>query len=108
LNILKLFDDKADIYAKARPRYPSTLYKWLSELCAERKKVWDVGCGSGQASYDLGNYFDFVEATDVSASQIENAPLYPRVQFSVQPAESTNFSDDGFDAVCVAQALHWF
>jgi ubiquinone/menaquinone biosynthesis C-methylase UbiE len=26
----------------------------------------------------------------------------------VQSAESTTFIDESFDAVCVAQALHWF
>ena len=28
--------------------------------------------------------------------------------YSVQPAESTSFASASFDAVCVAQALHWF
>ena len=30
------------------------------------------------------------------------------MHYSVQPAESTAFADGSFDAVCVAQALHWF
>ena len=30
------------------------------------------------------------------------------VRYSVQPAESTSFAPASFDAVCVAQALHWF
>ncbi len=108
LDIHKLFDDKADIYVKARPTYPPNLYEWISGLCYSRNSVWDVGCGNGQASADLSNYFDSVEATDISASQIANAPTYERVRFSVQPAEATSFDDKTFDAVCVAQALHWF
>ncbi len=32
----------------------------------------------------------------------------PNVAYSVQPAESTGFAPASFDAVCVAQALHWF
>ena len=32
----------------------------------------------------------------------------PNVTYSVQPAEATSFADASFDAVCVAQALHWF
>ena len=32
----------------------------------------------------------------------------PRVHYSVAPAERTQFPAAHFDAVCVAQALHWF
>ena len=32
----------------------------------------------------------------------------PNIAYSVQPAERTRFADASFDAVCVAQALHWF
>lgn len=108
MDIHKLFDDKSDIYAQARPRYPQALYKWLAEQCPSHSAVWDVGCGSGQAALDLRGYFETVQATDVSPSQIENAPATAGVTFSVQPAESTNFADQTFDAVFVAQALHWF
>lgn len=104
----KLFDDKSDIYAQARPRYPDTLYQWLVRVCPQHQSVWDVGCGSGQAAIDLCNFFETVQATDVSTSQIANAPSCDGVSFSVQPAEATNFADASFDAVCVAQALHWF
>lgn len=108
MDIRKLFDDKSEIYARARPRYPVALYEWLATVSTAHRSAWDVGCGSGQAAADLSSYFETVEATDVSASQIASAPSMERVRFSVQPAESTNFSDDSFDAVCVAQALHWF
>ena len=108
MNIHTLFDDKSEIYAQARPRYPTALYTWLSGVCSGHQAVWDVGCGSGQAAVDLRGIFDEVQATDVSSSQIESAPVYEGVTFSVQPAESTRFADDAFDAVCAAQALHWF
>ena len=108
MNDRHLFSDQSEVYARSRPGYPVALYEWLSGLCDQRRAVWDVGCGSGQASFDLSGYFDRVEATDVSESQIENAPAGDRVHFTVQPAESTDFGDHVFDAVCVAQALHWF
>lgn len=108
MDIHKLFDDKSEIYAQARPRYPAELYEWLMQICPARHAAWDAGCGNGQASLDLVNYFESVEATDVSASQIANAPGCDGVTFSVQPAERTDFGNASFDAVCVAQALHWF
>ena len=57
----------------------------------------------------IGNQSDTVaKATDVSAAQIEHAIPHTRVRYSVQPAEATDFPDASFDAVTVAQALHWF
>jgi ubiquinone/menaquinone biosynthesis C-methylase UbiE len=108
VDVEKLFDEKSEIYASARPRYPNTLYEWLLKECKQHQLVWDVACGNGQAANDLINYFEFVQATDISASQIANAPNCDRISFSVQSAESTTFIDESFDAVCVAQALHWF
>lgn len=108
LNTDVLFDNKSDIYAKSRPQYPKALYDWLVSVCPSRECVWDVGCGNGQASIDLAKFFCTVEATDVSPSQIENAPLIKGVTFSVQKAGKTAFADNMFDAICVAQALHWF
>jgi len=50
--------------------------------------------------------FSEVQATDVSAQQIANAIPETNVHYSVQPAQPT--PDAYFDAVIVAQALHWF
>ncbi|NQU67411.1 MAG: class I SAM-dependent methyltransferase [Candidatus Marinimicrobia bacterium] len=108
MNTHTLFSDKSEIYAKARPRYPKQLFEWLAEVCQSTEKVWDAACGNGQAAADLQHYFHIVEASDISPEQIANAPEYDRVNFSVQASESTHFDDNSFDAVCVAQSLHWF
>jgi SAM-dependent methyltransferase len=49
-----------------------------------------------------------VEATDASAQQIANAIAHARVRYAVMPAEATSFADRSFDAISVAQAIHWF
>ena len=72
------------------------------------ERVWDCGAGNGQAAIGLAKYFETVEATDASAQQIANGIPHPQVHYSVQPAEQTTYQDASFDAVCVAQALHWF
>ena len=77
-------------------------------MCIEKKSAWDVACGNGQAAIDLVEHFDQVHATDISEEQIAHAHLHPRVQYSVQLAEETNFAENQFDLVSVAQALHWF
>jgi SAM-dependent methyltransferase len=60
------------------------------------------------AALGLARHFAHVEATDASAQQVAHAAPAPNVSYSVQPAEATNFAAGSFDAVCVAQALHWF
>ena len=47
-------------------------------------------------------------ATDISIKQIENAEKFENVEYSVQPAEKTNFPNETFDLVIVGQAIHWF
>ena len=77
--------------------------------CVDTKeRVWDCGAGNGQASVAIAEYFQEVYATDVSDRQIAHAITKTNVFYSVQPAEKTNFPDAYFDAVIVAQALHWF
>ncbi len=103
----RMFDDRAEVYAAARPRYPPELYAWIASSCAGHRRAWDAACGNGQASTDLAGHFELVEATDISAAQIEHAAAHPRVRYTVQAAEQTDFPDACFDAVTVAQALHW-
>ena len=47
-------------------------------------------------------------ATDLSEQQLQQAPSFENVEYSVQKAEMTNFKDDSFDLITVAQAIHWF
>jgi len=103
-----LFNDKSEIYAQSRPRYPQALYTFLDATCVNHDTVWDGACGNGQAAVSLAHYFQSVQATDISEQQIVNAIQNHRVTYSVQPSEATAFKDDQFDLICIAQALHWF
>jgi ubiquinone/menaquinone biosynthesis C-methylase UbiE len=103
-----LFSEKSERYAAARPRYPEALYVFITSIAPATHRVWDSGTGSGQAAISLAQYFDAVDASDPSHQQISNADAHERVTYSVQPAESTTYPPSSFDAVCVAQALHWF
>jgi len=106
--VTSYFDENADLYQKARPHYPPAFIGWLARQCRYHDRVWDAACGNGQAAVDLREHFAAVEASDVSSAQIDTAPPLDRVRFSVQSSERTEFDDAAFDAVCVAQALHWF
>ena len=101
------FSEKSDLYARARPSYPDALFAFIAAEAPGRERAWDCATGSGQSALGLARHFGSVEGTDASAEQIANAIAAPRVRYSVQAAESTDFPDASFDAVCVAQALHW-
>jgi methylase of polypeptide subunit release factors len=70
---LALFSDRADLYAAARPRYPSALFAFIASLADEKQRAWDCGTGSGQAAVALAEHFSEVYATDPSPQQIEKA-----------------------------------
>jgi SAM-dependent methyltransferase len=103
-----VFNEESELYAKVRPLYPKALFKYLTGLCNEHTAAWDGACGNGQAAVGLASYLDDVQATDVSEGQIANAIENPKITYSVQPSEATNFQKNQFDLVCIAQALHWF
>jgi SAM-dependent methyltransferase len=102
------FSALATQYAQARPEYPPALFDWIASVLPARDSCWEAGCGSGQASRDLARVFDRVFATDPSAAQIANANGPENVTFAVEPGEACSLADASADAVCVAQALHWF
>jgi SAM-dependent methyltransferase len=104
----KLFEDKAELYASSRPLYPEALFDYIAALVHAKEAAWDCATGNGQAAVGLSNIFAKVEATDVSPEQIANAFGSDNVTYSIQPSEMTNFQDNHFDLVNVAQALHWF
>ncbi|HXB06552.1 MAG TPA: class I SAM-dependent methyltransferase [Puia sp.] len=95
-------------YALYRPTYPVALFEFLLSLVPRRARAWDCGTGNGQVAVELAAAFDRVEATDISASQLNSAVVHERIEYTVQPAEKTSFPDSCFDLITVAQAIHWF
>ena len=102
------FSAVAADYAQARPEYPDALYAWIASIAPARGSVWEAGCGSGQATRDLARRFARVFATDPSAAQVAQASGPDNVTFAVEAGERCSLRDASVDAVCVAQALHWF
>lgn len=102
------FSGVADGYARYRPSYPDALFDYLTSLCAEQGRVWDCAAGSGQATLALADRFDRVIASDLSWSQLEQAPRRPNICYHLSAAEIAPLGDGSMDLVTVAQALHWF
>ncbi|HSJ68610.1 MAG TPA: class I SAM-dependent methyltransferase, partial [Anditalea sp.] len=102
------FSHNPSAYAAYRPSYPDAIFHELQKLIPSTSRAWDVGTGNGQVAVKLSSFMDQVEATDISAAQMSQASLSPNINYSVQPAEKTNFEDDTFDLITIGQAIHWF
>lgn len=102
------FSSQASTYARFRPVYPPELYEFLLSLVQDRAIAWDCGCGNGQVAGVLAEYFDQVEATDISQKQLEHAIQKPNIHYQLAPAEKTNLKTGSVNLVTVAQAVHWF
>ncbi len=108
MSFLDLFSNHADLYASARPRYPEALFDFIASQAPGQERAWDCGTGNGQAAVSLSKHFKRVFATDPSEEQIAHAVRADNIHYSVQPAEATNLPSHSVDAICAAQALHWF
>ena len=102
------FSKQSDLYSQFRPGYPRQLYNYLLPLVPDKKTAWDCGTGNGQVAVKLSQYFNEVYATDLSSVQIANAVTKKNIFYAVENAEETLFTDNKFDLITIAQAIHWF
>lgn len=102
------FSTSPEQYAKYRPSYPQSIFDFIYPLLSEKSVAWDCGTGNGQIAQELSKDFDLVEATDISEQQLKHAFAAENIRYTAQPAEKTNFADNTFDLITVAQAVHWF
>ena len=108
LNNVQTFGIDSDKYAKFRPKYPKDFYDFLLQHVPTKDKMWDCACGNGQVAIDMVDHFNQIYATDINRNQLDNAFKHPKINYSLQKAEKTDFPNHFFDLICVAQALHWF
>ena len=106
----------AETYRLYRPTYPGIVVDVIMEyldssMSKPHRMAVDMGCGSGQATIPLTNYFDKVVGCDVSESQISEARRCnscDKVEFHVAPAEDMSFiPNESVDLVTCALAFHY-
>lgn len=102
------FSIQAKEYARFRPQYPRILVNYLSQLCTNKHLAWDCGTGNGQIATLLSEFFLQVVGTDISLTQITNAPILPNVTYKVESAEQSTLLNKSVNLVVVAQSIHWF
>ncbi|WP_029282157.1 class I SAM-dependent methyltransferase [Pedobacter sp. R20-19] len=102
------FSTQAAEYAIYRPTYPIELYDFLFKLVAHKHAAWDCATGNGQVASILAQHFQHVYATDISEKQLSQALPLPNVVYQVESSDQVNVTDQSFDLITVAQAIHWF
>ena len=99
-------------YAAWRPGYPAELVAFLAggdNGHTERRRILDLGAGTGQLSESLVAAGHDVVAADTSADMLAQlAVRLPGVPTLVAAAEDLPLPDGDVDAVVAAQAAHWF
>jgi SAM-dependent methyltransferase len=105
------FDQEAEVYEQSRPSYPPEVVAWLVEHLRVRRgaTVLDLAASTGKLTRLL-------VPTGASVIAVEPVPgmrrllrrLSPAVPVVAGTAEALPLRTSSADAVCVAQAFHWF
>ena len=113
--------DISEAYAKFRPVYPQSVANIIVYYMKSKESLGfdfavDVGCGSGQSTFLLCEYFNKVVGLDVSETQIQQAKLKCSreatssklaVEFIVGDAHNLPFESSSVDLITCAMAWHW-
>ncbi|CAG7734193.1 unnamed protein product, partial [Allacma fusca] len=106
----------ANDYLKSRPNPPAPLVQRVIQYLQEHYEgeldtAIDVGCGSGQNTGLIAEYFNNVIGIDVSIAQVEAAIKENKsanVRFLVGSAENLTVDDKSAQLITSSTAAHWF
>lgn len=109
----RTFNQDAELYDRARPRYPEQIFDDLFALSGlnSRATVLEVGCGTGQATRPLaarGCRVVCIElGENLAAVARRNLAKFSRVEVITAAFESWKSREAIFDMVFAATSWHW-
>ena len=107
------FDQAAELYDRARPRYPPALFDDLAALAGigPGSRVLEIGPGTGQATMALAERGYRVVAVELGAQLAavarRNLARFPSVEVVTAAFEDWPLPPEPFDLVLSATAFHW-
>jgi SAM-dependent methyltransferase len=107
------FNQAAELYDRARPRYPTALFGDLADLAdiGPGARVLEIGPGTGQATVALAERGCRVVAVelggDLAAVARRNLARFPQVEVVTAAFEDWPLPEEPFDTVLAATAFHW-
>jgi SAM-dependent methyltransferase len=107
------FDEAAELYDRARPRYPPALFDDLARLAriGPGSRVLEIGPGTGQATAPLAERGCRVVAVelgaDLAAVARRNLARFPDVEVVTAAFEDWPLPSEPFDLVLAATVFHW-
>ncbi|MFJ3803885.1 class I SAM-dependent methyltransferase [Streptomyces sp. NPDC090088] len=107
------FDEDAELYERARPRYPPSLVAELGRVigAAPGVRVLEIAPGTGQLTVDLAGSGCAVTAVEMGPSMAAVARRrlagFPEVEVVTAVFEEWELPPEPFDAVVCATAFHW-
>eukprot|EP01132_Coremiostelium_polycephalum_P000800 gene800-995_t len=103
------FGEIGDKYRKYRQTYPDEIYQLILENTDSKKDLAiDVGCGNGQNTVKLAEYYTNVIGFEPAEGQINNAIPHERVEYIKCQAEKIRLPPGCVDLITVSSAVHWF
>jgi SAM-dependent methyltransferase len=107
------FGSVAELYDRARPKYPEAVFDDLAELTRLEpgSRVLEIGPGTGKATVELARRGYAVTGVELSPELAEvarrNLADHPQAQIEVGDFEEWEPREARFDAIAVFNAFHW-
>lgn len=108
-----VFDEEAELYDQARPRYPAGLFDDLFAYASLRpgSRILEIGAGTGKASKSLAERGYPMLCLEPGANMARvarrNLEGYPTAEVQITTFEDWPAAEGAFGLVASAQAFHW-